>query len=413
MKYKHYLIVSILVFIESWLIFSTTFESRENENWIGPYLSAAANLTPGGSFYIDQAEVIQFKELTPQEQYAYKFTKSSNELSYYNHNPIGFAYIIKLSTTLFPFLGDAYALILLQILTHILLCWLLIKTVNNKQFSLIFIVLYVLNPIILYPTILNFYYFWQCIPGFIILYLLLADKINYTLIIILTAFLILATLSRPTIIIITLATLILYFKYLPKKVSIPLIISAIGLFLVINKPIEKNIWHTVYVGIAAYPNKYVSEMSDNQGYNLYEQETGVALNASLGGNYYEDATINEYQAITKEKVFSILADNPSLFIKNAILNGFQCFSVGYFNVGITWLNILSAIFGIALLTLLIFTRQYLIILCIVLYVATFAIYYPPIQIYLFGAYVFSAFGGYNILAKYFNKQLEPIRFNRL
>ena len=48
----------------------------------------------------------------------------------------------------------------------------------------------------------------------------------------------------------------------------------------INKPTEKNLWHTVYVGIAAYENPYVKELSDNEGYRLYEETTGERLSAS-------------------------------------------------------------------------------------------------------------------------------------
>ena len=53
----------------------------------------------------------------------------------------------------------------------------------------------------------------------------------------------------------------------------------------------------------------------------------------IGGNYYETSTIRKYQEITKNKVMEIFGENPLLFIKNALLNSLQVFSIGYINKG--------------------------------------------------------------------------------
>lgn len=412
MKLKHYILLTFAIAIESWFILQYASDKRDNENWIAPYLSAAANLSIGGEFMIDEAEVISFKELPVNQYYDYHFSKSE-QLTYYNHNPIGFAYIIRLSTFIFPFLGDTYALLLLQVLVHIGLSILLLKTINNKIFSLLFILIYALNPIVINIVTLNFYYYWQCIPGFILLYCIAAKHLNKYTILILTILLLAATLARPTIILLSFGILILYFRYLPKAFAAVLSTTTIALFIFINKPMEKNIWHTIYVGLGAYPNEYATTMSDNYGYNLYEAKTGIKLNASVGGNYYETETIHEYKEITKATVIKIFKENPLIFIKAAMLNCLQCFSPGYINLGIQWLNILVAAIGCIFMVLLLKAKQYYIFLGIALYAGTFCLYYPPIQIYLFGAYVLLTFGFYNILTYFFPNKTIPIRIYRL
>ncbi|MGB4930691.1 MAG: hypothetical protein WBP43_12005 [Chitinophagales bacterium] len=399
MRIWHYCLLILLVAIEGYFIVRYTASTLENNNWTGPYFSAAANLRAGGDFMIDEEEVIKFKTLPIFDQYKYHFNKSSN-LEHYNHNPVGFAYIIRFATFVFPFAGDINALILLQVITHLLLCFLLLNTIKTKQFRILFILLYVINPIIIKFVVLDYYYFWQCIPGFLIVYLLNATVKNVKLVYLLGIILIFATLSRITILFISLLTLGLLFKYIPIKHAVALTtLFAIG-FITINKPTEKNIWHTIYVGIAAYPNQHVKTLSDEEGYALYEKVTGVELEARIGYNYYDPEVINAYQTITKDAVVEIANENPWLFIRNAILNSFQSFSPGYVTLNIVWLNMLLAFTGFIFLILLITSKQYLILISIALYAGSFCLYYPPIQAYLFGAYVLLVAGLYNILIHY-------------
>ncbi len=390
-----------------------TYNQQENKNWIGPYLSSAANLKPFGDFKIDENEVIRFKDLSVDDQFNYRFNKS-NETILYNHNPVGYSYIIRLSTFIFPFLGDSTSLIVLQLLTHITLCLLLIFLCkNNKHFIFLFSILYVFNPLIIYFVVLNYYYFWQCIPGFTILFLLLYKRKPQWIAVIFTLLLTFATLSRPTILFLSIMTILLYYRYYSALfASLNLIIAAL-LFITINKPIEKNIWHTVYVGIAAYPNKHVLSLSDNEAYALYKTETGEDLNASVGGNYYDEEVISKYKEITRERVIAVLNTDPLIFIKNGILNSLQCFSTGYLNLGIPWLNIFSAGLGCIFLIALWISKQRFIILCITLYSISFCLYYPPIQAYLFGAYIILIYGFYNILVYYFPKFFMPQQLNNV
>ena len=97
-----------------------------SDNWVAPYLSAAANLSLGGNFDIDLDEVLKFKKLNVKEQDIYKFNKSKN-LSNYNHNPIGFVYLIRIATFLFPFLGDQVSIIFLQSLVFLFINFIFLK----------------------------------------------------------------------------------------------------------------------------------------------------------------------------------------------------------------------------------------------------------------------------------------------
>jgi len=363
-----------------------------------------------GSFQIDEAKVIDFKELNPREQYHYQFKKSDN-LSSYTHNPIGYSYIIRIAATMFPFLGNSESLILFQVLMHLFISLLILyqfRTTN--RFILIFSIFYVCNPFILYFVVLNYYYFWQCIPGFMLIYIILSQPKRQWIVIMCTTILLFATLARPTILFLSLFTLILlYRKYSVTFATLTIAISTL-FFILINKPTEKIIWHTVYVGIGAYPNSNVSYLSDNFGYQLYRDSTGTELNASLGGNYYDDSVIKRYSEITKNTAIGILKKDPALFIRNALSNTFQCFSIGYVKTNSPILNIISAILGLLYCILLWKSKQNFIIVSILLYAFMFFVYYPPIPAYLFGAYILLVFSFYNVLSYYKPQFAPPITF---
>lgn len=405
MRYYHYLLMFLITIAASWLILDTVYEGRSNDNWTAPYFSAAANLSLGGDFLVDDKEVLAFKELEPRDQYQYNF-HSSDSLAHYNHNPVGFAYIIWISTHIFPFAGDIYALLYLQLIIHLLLCALLMRTIQNKVFQIVFFFIYCINPLVLNIVVLNYYYFWQCIPGFIMVYLLAANKINRRILIALTALLILTTLARPTVILLAMFILFLYFKYAGRIFAWTSIATFFFAILILNKPTEKNIWHTIYVGIAAYPNDAVQTLSDDTGYALYKEKTGHELNASFGENYYDKAVIQNYKTITKSEVVRILQEHPLMFIRNGALNFFQCYSIGYVNLNNYGLNIVSALLGLIFLILLLISRQFLIAIGILLSSITFSLYYPPIQAYLFGAYILSAFGLFGILNYFFKSKVN-------
>ena len=90
---------------------------------------------------------------------------------------MGYLFLIAFAKRLFPFLGPIGAIVLLQLLVHIIFSYLLVSKFDNIKNKIAFIFFYYLNPIVLYFTIYPFYYFWQVIPSFIVL-LILNEKEN-------------------------------------------------------------------------------------------------------------------------------------------------------------------------------------------------------------------------------------------
>ncbi len=387
MKNKSFIIQISLIIIA--LISSYIFlqEKRMSDNWMGPYLSAAHNLEWAGSFQINLEEVEKFKSFNVVQQDNYKFKDESN-LTHYNHNPIGYAYLINLAATILPFLGSQKAILILQCIFHLLISvlFLSLKELNKKQ-KWLFFFLYAINPIVLRFVPFNFYYFWQVIPSVIFAYLMVSEKPNRIIITFLFLLLPFIILTRPTL---TFALIIIFyflFKKLNVKHSSLLLIYNIVICIWLFQPIKKNIWHTIYTGFGAYENKYDISLNDNTTYQLYENETGEKLNASLGGNYYKEKVIDKYTAITKKESLVIINESPFFVFKNAVLNTLQGFSIGYINRGGDRLNYLIAFSGFLFILLLIYKKMYTWFLMIGFSIGTFTLFYPPIQAYMYGVYL--------------------------
>ncbi|QMU64042.1 MAG: hypothetical protein GKR88_06875 [Flavobacteriaceae bacterium] len=358
-----------------------------SDNWMGPFLSGANNLEFAGSFEIDLNEVKHFKSLDIDQQDSYKF-KGENNLVHYNHNPIGYVYLIKIATIVFPFLGDQLAVILLQCMVYVLinLLFLNLNTFNKRQRWLFFI-LFSINPIVLKFIPFNFYYFWQIIPTALFGYVLLASKPRRAFVIPLIILLPFILLTRPTVIVSLLFVFYVLYKQFNYSFSLRCLLFTFLVSYMLYQPTKKNVWHTVYAGLGAYQNEYGIKLSDKAPYNLYERITGEKLVASVGGNYYEEEVIDKYTVITKEEVIKIFKENPYIFIKNAFINTLQGFSFGYFNRNIDYINYFISFIGFIFLVFLYYNKLYTWIIFILFTVGTFTIYYPPIPAYMFGNYL--------------------------
>src|SRR5882672_2431591 len=86
-------LASLLMLVAALIIFQYQGIRRYNDNWVAPYLSAAANLNFGGHFMIDEDQIHGFQDLTPSEENTYKFSRGSNTSTYTN-NEIGYVYIV-------------------------------------------------------------------------------------------------------------------------------------------------------------------------------------------------------------------------------------------------------------------------------------------------------------------------------
>ncbi|MDY7394199.1 hypothetical protein UMM65_03020 [Aureibaculum sp. 2210JD6-5] len=387
MKNRKIFFQLILIIISLIVSYFIVQDKRMSDNWMGPYLSAAHNLEWSGDFKISVNEVNYFKDLDVESQDSYRFSQSTG-LSHYNHNPIGYAYLIRGATFLFPFVGHQMAIILLQCFVFFLInfLFLTLNSFNNKQ-KWLFLILFTVNPIILRFVTFNFYYFWQIIPSVLFGYLILCKKPNSAVLSIMILLLPFIILTRPTVVFALLIALFLLYK----RTSLLFLTSSTIYIVLISfwlfQPIKKNIWHTIYTGLGAYTNSYNIKLNDNTTYKLYENKTGKKLNASIGGNYYNNDIINEYTEITKSETLKIFNKSPMLFIKNAIVNTLQGFSIGYINKAGDNINYIISFTGFLLACLLLYFKKYLWFLMIGLSIGSFTLYYPPIQAYMYGAYL--------------------------
>ena len=388
------------------LIFSACYlintDSSMSDNWVGPYLSAAANLTLGGEFLVDVPEVISFKELSFDEKELYSF-HSSEEAEYYNHNPIGWVYLIFAAKKLFPWASDLKAIELSHFFVHAIVTVGVLVLFKSILYKAIFLFGYGLNPIVLYYTGFPFYYFWQMWASVGVLTLLAFHQgffsmqglkwVKY-LLIPYAIMLALVFVARPTTLGLVLVFFLLLFFFRFFKVWIP-VLSILAFCMTIafvSQPNEKNFWHSVYVGIGAYPNDTVIGLSDDTGYALYGRETGQTLNASIGGNYYESETIQEYIDISREASISYFSENPLIFLRNAVLNTLQGFTIGYLTEKPFVLHLAMAILGLAFILCLLMSKQYILFFAVCLSLGTFVPYFPPIPAYMYATYMLLVYG---------------------
>jgi hypothetical protein len=357
-----------------------------SNNYLGPYLSAAAYYKPGQLFLIDTAEVNRFRNIDEiQSELAFRFKEKGTY--YYNHNPVGYIYFIQAGKLLFGrFFGDAQSVVWLQLLAHLILCTLLWKRLSHSAQKWLFGIFYLINPLVLYFVTFNFYYFWQVLPCFGVLFLWMDKKPSWeSIILLLLSPIILAT--RPTLFFV----LVLFFGLLGYYSRWYWgLLAATGCFLLfswIYAPNKKNPWHTAYIGLGAYPNRLSISVSDEAGYALYEKTTGERLEVSVGGNYYDNNVIDRYKEITKEATMNYAKTEPLAIIRNGLLNFLQSFSLGYFVNKPMILYLLVACSGLVLIILSLWRRHYLLLALIFTYVIAFVPYFPPIPAYLFGAYL--------------------------
>src|SRR6266536_2252384 len=317
-----YTVFIIVLCIVSLAVFQFNKGGRMSDNWVAPYLSCARNLSIGGDFLINLQEVKHFQNLNADEQDNYKFKKENNLIPY-KANPIGFAYFIK-----------------------------------STRIQILFFIFYACNPFILRYVIFNFYYIYQVIPSFILLSMLYKKPLPYFLTMLSAVLLALVFLTRPTVLLlIFIISFYLYYHYGWKKFLVYASVFFL-IFIVINRPNEKNPWFTAYVGLGAYDNKYVNKLSDNAAYDLYKKETGKPISASVGGNYYDDSTIIVFREILKNRWVNIFQSNPFYIIRNAALNFFSAFSIGYLSFANLSFKIIIACSGLFIFLWLIVKRKF-------------------------------------------------------
>ena len=375
--------------------------------WYGPYLSAAENLNWGGRFLVNLDEVKAFREMSDEQRYEYRFSARS-DLQEYIANPLGYAYFIFAAKKIFFWLPDVRAIEAFQILLHTMLSVLVIALLEGWRRKILFLFLYALNPLVLYYVTFPYYYFLQAIPSFGLIFLLLTrDRWNQresnllqVVLLIFCAVLAFVLLARSTTIAAVVAFFVLAALWLPDR---RVILLGFAIFSILYSTgyssSQKNFWHTAYIGVGAYPNTHMQGLSDDNGYTLFEEKSGSPLNASLGGNYYEEPVMAKYKEIAQAEYLRILrSDWPSL-MRNALLNSLQGFTIGYLVGKPYWVHIFMAAAGFVFLFLLLATRQFMLVTLTLLTVLPFTLYFPPIPAYMYGAYLLLVAGALCALQK--------------
>ncbi|MDJ1497467.1 hypothetical protein QNI19_31300 [Cytophagaceae bacterium DM2B3-1] len=355
--------------------------------WTAPFFSAATNFEMGKGFRISESDCWHFKYMPASDREYYHF-QESDSLSNYNHNPIGYVYFIIVAKKIFFWQSDIQAVESLQILIHILISLVLLWSARSWAEMWLYTLLYAVNPLIIYFVTFPFYYALQAIPTIFAVGYLINKKLKYQygsfFIAVIMAF---VFLSRPTTLFVCLFVLLFFFLKEKRVYSISAVLLFIATILVFNTSTKKNPWHTFYIGIGGYPNPYMSGLTDNNGYLLYQTKTGKTLNMGFGGSYYNDTVATQYQEISRSEFIRIAKESPFMLIKNAALNFFESFSGGYFIDLPLWVNYVSAIVGLLLLGWMLYRKYYWWAVLIAVCSLSFSPYFPPIQAYMFGSYV--------------------------
>ncbi|TDB63475.1 hypothetical protein [Arundinibacter roseus] len=404
---RNVLMYVVAIFLLAGAIYASFFfwrSQRMSTNWMGPFLSAAQHLQPGErTFLIDLEDVLRFKSLdNVVQEDAYHFAQSTNTQPYI-YDPIGYPYLIKAATLLFPWAGNQLAIILLQCLVHSLLCICVFTAPGLPMgFRMLFFGFYALNPLILRFVIFNHYYFWQAIPSFWLLFGALGIRAKFGwAVLFLTLPLVL--LARPTTLFICLFCLLVLYRFGPKARALGYTIFFITTVTFLYVPNQKNPWHTMYVGIGGYSNPTGIKLSDESGYALFEENTGKLLNASTGGNYFEPKVQNTYHMLTRQAYLSAWKQHPFLLIKNSVVYFFGAFSLGYINKAPDWLNYFLAATGFLYFVFLLYKRKYWLLAASTITVIGFAPYYPPIQAYMYGNYLLLIWALIEVILPFFPK----------
>jgi hypothetical protein len=373
------------------------FNQTTTAMWISPYLSSAVNFDWSNfSLLVNMDEVKIFSHLAQEQFFSYHFIRTDNLIDY-NYLAKGLVITLIFSKKIFFWMGDLEALQYLQYIVHIGISLLILDIFKENYKKLLFFFLYAVNPLVLYFVNYPYYYFWQVVPSVIFIYWYFKRDISLFMLVIFTVIFSYIYITRPTV----LFLIILFYVSYSLQNSLKRGAIAFGLFIVLIN-IAPNLsigpWHTMYVGVGAYENKYNIKLSDEEGYKYYKQQTGKIVNS---GNIMYSNIKDDYYKVLKNRYFEIIKESPIMIIKHALLNIFESYSIGY-KVGNPKIVYISALIGIFMMFLLLYTKQYIIFLAIGFAGGAFTPYFPPIGAYMYGSYILIIVGFIGIV-EYFVK----------
>jgi len=361
-----------------------------------PYFSGAALYHHGSEWQFNLNEVDSLHALNtisdPAEKThkinAYRFSQHKIATRAYSINQPGYLYLINLAKFLFPFTGDIGSVKILQLTIHVLISFAVLLLLKNLKLQVLFLLLYVFNPLIIYYALYPFYYFWTIIPSavFVILYLY-NKKIPLRAILFLSIVLAFFYHVRSSILFISLFVLLFSTRHQSwlKKFSV-LTVYLLAIWFMQSAHSGKHPGHIMYTALGAYPNKYVRGFDDRESWKAYEEFKGINYNYStVPGMYDEEVFFGESEWCLRQ-FKEIAIREPLMILRNSILNLFQAFSAGHIR-GNLYFNYLSSIIGLLIFIALIVRKKLLLITAILTSVITYVLYLPPLPVYLYGTYL--------------------------
>jgi hypothetical protein len=390
--------ILILCVFLSVALFSNKGTMGDNATF--PYFSGAANFEKLFIWKISPSDFENVKKLGNNfklKNYIDYKHKKADDLVFNTVNNYGYVLVALASKNIFSFLGDLRGVIYFQLIIHIIISLFLINFILSSSLKkLFFILFYAANPLVIHFTTFPFYYFWMFIPSFFIVVLILKEKWLNCWVYIAIPILLFSLLIRPTTLFLMIFFFIIAFFFAKSNRLKISVVFAFCLFIagassVLSLSPSKP-WHTMYIGIGAYPNKLgVAELADSEGYKYFYQKTKTVINTDpINGNFSDPIVLQEYMNTLKGRYFEILMEKPLILLRNAFVNTLQVFSIGHI-VDRPLLNLINTLIGFLVFTFLMYTRQFVWVFAILASAVTFSLYYPPIPAYNFAAYLLLVF----------------------
>jgi hypothetical protein len=396
--------ILILCVVLSVALFSN--KSTMGFNWTFPYFSGAANFEKLFDWKISPSDFENVKKKEDSfklKNYIDYKHKKTDDLVLNTVNNYGYVLVAFASQNIFPFLGDLRGVIYFQLIVHIIISLFLINFILSSPLKkLFFILFYTANPMIIHFTTFPFYYFWMFIPSFFIVVLIFKEKWRNCWVYIAIPILLFSLLIRPTTLFLMIFFFVIAFFFAKSNRLKISVVFAFCLFIAGASSVlwlsKSTPWHTMYIGIGAYPNKFgVAELADSEGYKYFYQKTKTVIKTdAINGNWNDPIVRQEYMNTLQSRYLEILMEKPLMLLRNALLNTLQVFSIGHI-AGHPLLNLINTIVGFLVFTFLIYTRQFVWILAILANAVSFSLYYPPVPAYNFATYLLLVFASISSL----------------
>jgi hypothetical protein len=365
-----------------------------------PYFSGAALINQSDRWIFNVNEVDSLKKINAvadtklriQLLDHYKFSRLPSTTHTYELNQPGLVYLISASQFLFPLYGEIGSLKLFQLCIHLLFSYLILISLRNPKKQIAFFFLYIINPFIIYLTLFPFYYFWQVINAFVAILLLKNTRLHKPAILLLTA-LLFAGLYHVRVSTLPLSIFVLVFCFYKLSVFLrsTAVVFMIAVIMLLNPSyLSKHPGHVMYSSLGAYGQSPVRGFSDNISFEDYNKATGNNFTYESTPSLYDSTVIMGEARWGAKQFISFAKSQPLIILRNACLNFFESFSLGYSTASMA-ITYLSAALGFLFFCLLAYRRHYQFIFLIMGSTVSYIFYLAPVPIYLFGTYVLLAF----------------------